>query len=181
LDYSLNDKHAIGGQYEFYARVGKDFPSINTETYLNNVLHETSQSQAYRKDKDYQHLVNAFYNGDFNERFSLRFDFDYLKSRNDNNQHSDESVNSAQANVVEIFNQTDYDLYAGKLTSSWKTGVGLVEFGGEYNNIAGDGFVRSNGATDNSEFTNNEQKAAGFIGYSHKLAEFILNPIIFYK
>jgi hypothetical protein len=172
LDYSLNDRHAIGGQYQFYTGDSKDDITINTTTHLNDVLYETSQSQAYRKDNDYQHLVNAFYNGDFSERFSLRFDFDYLKNHNDKTQHSDERVNAAPANTVEIFNQTDYDLYAGKLTDSWKSNIGLVEFGGEYNNIAGSGFVHSNGVTDNSEFTNTEQKAAGFVSYSHTLAAF---------
>jgi hypothetical protein len=82
----------------------------------------------------------------------------------------DETINSIQTNNVDIFNQTDYGLGAGKLTNSWKSGAGLIEFGGEYNSIAGNGFVRSNGVADNSEFTNTEQKAAGFASYSHQLA-----------
>ncbi|MDR1524630.1 MAG: outer membrane beta-barrel protein, partial [Tannerella sp.] len=171
LDYSLNGKHALGGQYQFYTGKDNDITLINTTTHLNGVLHETSQSKALTKDYDYQHLANAFYNGDFSERFSLRFDFDYLRNHDDRNQRSNEIVNSAQTNVVEIFNQTDYDLYAGKLTGSWKSGIGIVGFGGEYNNITGSGFVRSSGISNNTEFTNTEQKAAAFASYSHKIAD----------
>ena len=171
LDYSVNGRHAIGGQYQFYAGNDHDFTLINTTTHLNEALHETSQSQALTKDYDSQHLVNAFYSGDFGERLSLRFDFDFLKNYDDRNQHSDENVNAVRTSIAEISNRTDYDLYAGKLTGSWKSGIGLVAFGGEYNAIAGDGFVRSNGVTDNTEFTNTEQKAAGFASYSYRIAD----------
>ena len=170
FDYSLNDKHVIGGQYQFYTSGYEYDMPISTSTDLDDALFETSQSQSYTKDEGCQHLVNAFYNGDFSDRFSLRLDFDYLKNHNNKDQQTEESVNSAPANAVDIFNQTDYDLYAGKLTNGWKSDSGIIEFGGEYNNIAGNGFVRSNGATDNTEFTNTEKKAAAFASYSHKLA-----------
>jgi hypothetical protein len=170
FDYSLNDKHAIGGQYQYYTGNNKSVTPINTTTHLNDIPVETSQSQSYTNGNDYQHLVNAFYNGDFNERFSLRFDFDYLKNHDYQEQQSNETINDTDLRLVNIFNQTDYDLYAGKLTNSYKSNVGLIEFGGEYNNIEGKGFVHSNGSTDDSEFTNTEQKAAAFVNYAHEFA-----------
>jgi hypothetical protein len=170
FDFSVNDGHAVGGQYQFYDSGHKNASRINTSTHLNDTPYETSQSQTNMTQNSRQHLVNAFYNGDFSERFSLRFDFDYLKDYIDRQQYSDEIVNSSQTSTVEVFNQTDYNLWAGKLTDSWKSGIGLVEFGGEYSRIAGNGFVRSNGYTENSKFTDTEQKAAGFVSYSHELA-----------
>jgi hypothetical protein len=170
FDFSVNDRHAIGGQYQFYERDGKEALLTLADTYLNEALYETSQAQSRMGDNSRQQLVNAFYNGDFSERFSLRFDFDYLKNHADKRQHSDETVNSSESNRVDISNNTDYDLFAGKLTNSYQSSAGLFEFGGEYNHIAGNGFVRSNGFTDNSEFTNTEQKAAAFASYSHRLA-----------
>ncbi len=169
FDYSLNDGHAVGGLYQYYTSAYKYDMPISTSTDLDDALFETSQSQSYTKDEGYQHLINAFYNGDFSDRFSLHFDFDYLNNHNNKDQQTEESVNSAPANAVDIFNQTDYDLYAGKLTNGWKSDFGIVEFGGEYNNIAGNGFVRSNGTTNNTEFTNTEKKAAAFASYLHKL------------
>lgn len=104
------------------------------------------------------------------DHFSLRFDFDYLKNYDNREQESNETINATETREVDVFNQTDYDLWAGKLTNSVQSDAGLVEFGGEYDYITGAGFVRSNGYTDNSEFTNTEQKAAGFVSYSHTLA-----------
>jgi len=167
FDFSINDKHAIGGQYQYYNNDYKDAMPINTITYLNGMQHKTSQSQSHSTENIYRHLINAFYNGDFSEHFSMRFDFDYLKNHDDKQQYLEETINSLEKDTVEVFNKTNYDLYAGKLTNSYKSNIGLIEFGGEYNYISGNGFVRSNGYTDNSEFTNTEQKAAGFVSYSH--------------
>lgn len=167
FDYSLNDRHSVGGQYQFYTGDYKNTTPIYTFTDLNDERYETSQAQSFSKDDDYQHLVNAFYNGDFSNEFSLRFDFDYLKNHNKSKQQSNEIINNDETRIVDILNQTDYNLSAGKLTNSWKSEAGLVEFGAEYNYISGDGFVRSNGSTDNTEFTNKEQKTAGFASYSH--------------
>jgi hypothetical protein len=174
FDFSINEKQAIGGQYQFYTGNLKLNIPINTTTHLNDVPYETSQAQSWTKDNNSRHLINAFYNSDFSDRFSLRLDFDYLKNHDNREQESNEMIKNTETTEtreIEISNQTDYDLYAGKLTNSWKPGIGLVEFGGEYNHIAGNGFVRSNGYTNNSEFTNMEQKAAGFVSYSHKMAE----------
>jgi hypothetical protein len=181
FDFSVSDKHAIGGQYQFYDFDHKDVWPISTTTHLNDALYETSQSQSNRTGNTYRHLVNAFYNGDFNECFSLRFDFDYLKSYVDSEQHSDETINSTETNAVDIFNQTDHNLYAGKLTNSYKSSIGLIEFGGEYNYIKGSGFVHTNNISDDSDFTNSEQKAAGFATYSHKVAEINMSAGLRYE
>jgi len=49
FDYSLNDKHAIGGQYQYYTQNHKDIIPINTTTDLNGMPYEESYSQSYRK------------------------------------------------------------------------------------------------------------------------------------
>ena len=169
FDYSLNDKNAIGGQYQYYTNNYKDILPIKSTTYLNGLPYENSQSQGNRNDDSYQHLVNAFYNGDFSDKYSLHFDFDYLKNHDHQVQNTNETVDGTDNNEISILNQTDYNMYAGKLTNSYKSEIGLFEFGGEYNHIAGSGYVHSNGYTNDTEFTNTEQKAAGFVNYSHKI------------
>jgi hypothetical protein len=171
LDYSINDKHSIGGQYQFYTSDYKNKSLITTSTELNNTLHESSLSESNSNNNSNQHLANVFYNGNINDRFSVLLNFDYLKNYDKRDQQSNENINNTDTKTVDIFNQTDYDLYAGKLTNSWKTNFGLVEFGAEYNNIAGNGFVRSNGSTEDTEFTNKEKKAAGFISYSYQISK----------
>ncbi|MDR2805295.1 MAG: outer membrane beta-barrel protein, partial [Dysgonamonadaceae bacterium] len=167
FDYSINDMHAIGGQYQFYSQHHEDLTPIKTITNFNKIQNETSHSSSNSKGNDYQHLVNAFYNGNLHKQFSLRLDFDYLNNHDYQEQLSNETINESETRFVEIFNQTDYDLYATKLTNSYKSNVGLIEFGGEYNYIYGSGFVHGNGTTNDSEFSNEEEKAAGFINYSN--------------
>jgi hypothetical protein len=170
IDYSLSDKHTFGGQYQYYTLNQKRNFQNRTTTHLNNMPFEISDAHTAAKDNNYQHLVNTFYNGDFSKRFSLHFDFDYLKNHGYSEQTSAETINASDTQQVDIFNQTDYDLWAGKLTNSWASGVGIIEFGGEYNYIAGNGYVHSSGYTDNSEFSNTEQKAAAFISYEQKIS-----------
>jgi hypothetical protein len=170
FDYSVNKKHALGAQYQYYRRIHHEDVPISTTTDFNNAPYETSAAQSYSDSKNHQHLLNAFYNADFSEFFSSRLDFDYLKHHDYSEQQSDEEINSTDSRNVVIYNQTDYNLYAGKLTNSWKTDVGLLEFGGEYNTIKGNGYVHSSGYTDNSDFTNTENKVAGFVSYSRNIA-----------
>jgi hypothetical protein len=169
IDYSLSDKHALGGQYQFIKYDSKENFRFATTTLLNGSPYETSDSKSNGMDDDYQHLVNAFYNGDLSKNFSLHLDFDYLKNHDYSEQTSFETINNADSREIDIYNCTDYDMYAAKLINTWKSDIGEIEFGGEYNNIAGDGYVHSSGYTDNSELSNTEQKAAGFVSYSHKI------------
>lgn len=171
FDYSLNKKHAIGGQYQLYANDYKNTTPIKTFTYLNDKLSETSNSLAQTKSDSYQHLINLFYNTNLGEKFSARFDFDYLRNNEKGKQRSDETINNIENREVNILNQTDYDLYAGKLTNEFKSRIGLIEFGGEYNNISGNGFVNSGNYANDNIFKNTEQKAAVFLSYSQKLSE----------
>ncbi|MDR1527300.1 MAG: outer membrane beta-barrel protein [Dysgonamonadaceae bacterium] len=169
LDYSLNDKHAIGGQYQFDTQKNENINTISSLTHLNNVKYDESHVQSFLKATPNRHLMNAFYSGKLNDKFSLRVDFDYLKNHEYREQRSDETA-TLESRTVNTFSQTDYDLYAGKWTNSYQSNAGLIEFGGEYNYIAGNGFTHNpEGYTDNNEFTNKEQKAAGFVGYSHRL------------
>ena len=169
FDYSLNEKHAIGGEYQYYVLKAKDSTQINSVTMLNNTLYDEIFSKSLSSQKPVRHLLNIFYKGDFTERFSIRLDFDYLKNHDFIEQFSEEFSNM-ESRSVNTISQTDYTLIAGKLTNSYRSSYGLVEFGGEYNDISGDGFLLNpEGYIDNNIFTNFEKKAAGFINYSHSL------------
>jgi len=172
FDWSITDKHSIGGQYQFNIALFND-PSdkINASTFLNDILYDELHSQTSTNEKRRQHLLNAFYNGDFNENYSLRFDFDYLNNYNDRKQLTNETSN-LENRIVHTFSQIDYDLYAGKLTNSYQTTVGLFEFGGEYNYITGNGsLLNPEGYAGNDIFSNQEQKAALFVSYSQSFKD----------
>jgi hypothetical protein len=171
LDWTLNKKQAVGVQYQLYTRKYEVPIEINALTYLNEDIYDELFSKTITKESPRQHLVNAFYTGDFSDRFSLRFDFDYLKTHNNKDQFTEESSN-LENRTINTFSKTDYDMYAGKLVNSYQSEIGLIEFGGEYNNIAGSGYVLNpENYTDNNIFTNKEQKAAAFINYSQSFGD----------
>ena len=167
VDYSLNEKHAIGGEYQYYISKGKDSTQINSTTLSNNSLYDEIISKALMSQKPNRHLLNIFYNGKLSDRFSLRLDFDYLKNHDFTNQFSHE-ISNTELRTVNTTSQTDYRLIAGKLTNSYSSTFGMIEFGGEYNDIFGDGYMLNpEGYINDNDFTNSERKAAGFINYLH--------------
>jgi hypothetical protein len=181
FDYSFNDKHAIGGQYQFGTNRHRAPTETNAVTYLDNALYDELFSKSLMTEKYGQHLINAFYKGDLSDRFSLRFDFDYLKNKENREQFTKETSNQ-ENRTVNAFSKTDYNLYAGKLVNSYQSSAGLIEFGGEYNNITGNGYVlNSEGYTDNNIYTNQEQKAAAFIAYSHSIGDVKLDAGLRYE
>lgn len=171
FDRTLNKRHAIGGQYLFYTLKQVSPSQTNSITYLDNAPYDESFQETFLNEDRYQYSLNAFYKGDFNERFSLRFDFDYLKTHNSRTQFT-KDISGLENRTVNTFSQTGYDLYAGKLINSYRTDAGLLEFGGEYGYIAGNGFMLNpEKYTGDNIYSNREQKAAFFISYSHKFAD----------
>ena len=174
FDWSVSDKHSVGGQYQYIYRDIKTNILSNTFTYLNNRLYDELISKMDMKTTPGQHLVNTFYKGEISKNYSLEIDYDYLKNHDYSYQQTFETSNM-EDRTVNTYNQSDYNLYAGKLINSYNTSVGLFEFGGEYNHIIGNGFLTNpEGYTKNNIFTTTENKAAGFIDYSHTFNDFKL-------
>jgi len=169
FDYSLSDRHAFGGQYQLLKENSNEHSRFTTTTLYNNLPHETSNAVSDAIGDDYQHLVNAFYNFALNRNFAFNLYFDFLKNHDTSEQTSVETGSNADSRVLDLFNSTDYDLYALKLTNIWKSDFGTLKLGGEYKVIEGEGYVRSKGYTANSEFDNEETKLEGFLNYSHKI------------
>ena len=168
FDWTPNKRHAIGGQYLFYTLKHVSPSQTNSITYLDNAPYDESFQETFLKEDRYQHSLNSFYKGDFNERVSLRFDVDYLKTHNNRAQFTEE-ISNPENRTINTFSQTDYDLYAGKLMNSYRTDAGLLEFGGEYGYIAGNGsMLNPEKYTGDNIYSNSEQKTAFFISYSHK-------------
>ncbi|MDR2691587.1 MAG: outer membrane beta-barrel protein [Dysgonamonadaceae bacterium] len=175
IDWNINDKHSIGGQYQFKSfQYCSPVMTTNSSTYLNGAPYDVLHSQTYMDENSPQHLFNAFYNGDLSEKFSVRLDFDCLKNLNDRTQFTEE-ISGSENRTLKTFSITDYDLYAGKLTNSYHT-AGLWEFGGEYNCIRGNGSILNpEGYIGNDIFFNHEQKSAFFITYANTFGDIQFN------
>jgi hypothetical protein len=166
FDWNLTNKHAIGGQYQYYFQSSNNYSDIKGASSLNNKFYENYIASSFIKEKPYRHLVNTFYKGSYNQNFSLLFDFDLIKNHNERNQNTTEHITTGSRNV-NLLSESDYDLYAGKIINSYKSDIGLIEFGGEYNSIKGKGFIlNKEGYTKSNIYTTLERKSAAFINYS---------------
>ena len=169
LDWNLTDKHVIGGQYQSYFQLSNNHSDTKMVSSLNNKFYEDYIASSFIKEKSYRHLVNTFYRGSYNQSFSLLFDFDFIKNHNERNQNTMEHAITESRNV-NLLSESDYDLYAGKVVNSYKSDIGLMELGGEYNRIGGKGFIlNKEGYTRNNIYTTLERKGAAFINYSGEL------------
>ncbi|QZT36292.1 outer membrane beta-barrel protein [Halosquirtibacter xylanolyticus] len=164
FDWEFLPNHSIGAQYKAYKNSsdshtlgeihvdadGKDYDNINMDS---------------RKDEQpYKQVMNAFYNAKLTKRFEVQVDFDLSNNHNEFSQVAKEDSERESTRIVRNVGVSDFDLYAAKLTASWSLMSHIdVDFGGEYNMIEGDGYVKNSDALiQSSIYTNNEEKYAGF-------------------
>lgn len=171
LDWVVDDLHTIGGQYQYNFQTSKNKSDMYGTSYKNNIFFDEFTSYSFIKEKPYRHLVNLFYKGTYNNHFSSQIDFNYLKNHGHRDQEIEET-SSLENRLVNTFSQSDYELYAAELVNSYKSGTGLIDFGGEFNTINGSGFLLNKGGyTKNNVYTTAERKAAGFINYSNSIGD----------
>lgn len=171
LDWVVDDLHTIGGQYQYNFQTSKNKSDMYGTSYKNNIFFDEFTSYSFIKEKPYRHLVNLFYKGTYNNHFSSQIDFNYLKNHGHRDQEIEET-SSLENRLVNTFSQSDYELYAAELVNSYKSGTGLIDFGGEFNTINGSGFLLNKGGyTKNNVYTTAERKATGFINYSNSIGD----------
>ena len=169
LDWAVNDLHTIGGQYQYNFQTSKNKSDMYGASYKNDTFFDEFTSNSFIKEEPYRHLVNLFYKGIYSDHFSSQVDFNYLKNHGHREQEIEEQ-SSIENQLVNTLSQSDYKLYAVELVNSYKSDIGLTEFGGEYNTINGSGFLLNEGGyTKNNIYTTAERKAAGFINYSNSI------------
>jgi hypothetical protein len=183
FDWTINKKHAVGGQYQGYFSSTSSDVNGNEQVFANNITYDDVMSISLMKDKPYQHLANAFYQGSFSDMFNLQLDFDYLKNHTESNQNTQESSQIIGNRQVNINSQSDFELYAGKLTATSEIEkIGTLEYGSEYNRINGSGFlINPEGYVQSNVYTNEEEKAAAFINYGRTFGKLELNAGIRYE
>jgi hypothetical protein len=167
MDWTINQKQAVGGQYQgTFSNKQVNFTGVE-DVWANGTAFDKISSVINSKNKSYQHLINAFFIGNYSEKFNIRLDMDYLNRHNKTNQEVAESSATENRNVT-ISGLSDYNLYAGKLTMEYHLKENSnLEFGGEYSQIDGSGFlINPEQYFESTVYTNKEKKAAGFVNYS---------------
>lgn len=167
FDWSVNDRHSFGVQYQTSFSETRNKVRSTQFITANDLFYDDVKSLYTINDDPKRHLLNAFYQGVFNDNFILQFDFDYLKNKTQSIQHTDEQSYITGNRIVETDSYSLFDLYAGKLTIDYDMkNIGKLQFGAEFNNIRGNGYYfNEDGYVKNNIYTNHENKAAGFINY----------------
>jgi hypothetical protein len=182
VDYSVNSKHSAGIQYQGTFDDNR-FNATGTETvWANEVLFDNIATTLNSKDKSRKHLINGFYIGNYSKNFGLQVDMDYMNRSNRMNQTVDE-LSSAEKRQIILFSHSNFTLLAGKLTMTYRIGEkNSVEWGGEYNQIKGSGYLLNpDKLVANNIYTNEEQKSSLFANYNHRWGNFLLQAGIRYE
>jgi hypothetical protein len=170
FDWTINKKHVIGSQYQYYFSDSElQDEGVYAKTWVNGMLYDELYSTSNMRDKPYRHLLNAFYQGEYNEHFSMRFDFDYVKNHTGREQFTEEH-SMLENRTINTISQSDYHLYAGKWLAEYKSDAGTFELGSEISNIEGEGFLFNPEAyVENNVYSNGESKSAVFGTYKCSL------------
>lgn len=175
FDYSFTKNHIAGMKYQGTFSSSKNTLNGDESFYANDNLEESIISSTQQKQKPNTHLLNAFYDGQFNEKFGLHFDMDYMHKKSPSYQVTEEESSiMTNSRNVKINSESDFKLIAGKMTATYTFKENSqIEFGAEYNVISGKGFYTNNAdLSKNNIYTNEEEKIAGFLSYQTAIRDF---------
>jgi hypothetical protein len=166
-DWSITEKQAIGMQYQTSLGNNKIIANGIESILMNGSAYDHIYTTFNAKNKQEQHLVNAFYLGNYTESFLLRYDMDFVSTNNRTMQETKETSSIENRNVS-ISSWSKNHLFAGKITMEYKINENnKIEFGGEYNQINSSGALANpEQYVKNNAYVNEEQKTAGFVSYS---------------
>ncbi|MBK5720177.1 outer membrane beta-barrel protein [Dysgonomonas sp. Marseille-P4677] len=175
FDYSFTMGHIAGMKYQGTFSSSKNTLNGDESFYANDNLEESIISRTLQTQKPNTHLLNAFYDGQLNDKFRLHFDMDYIQKKSPSNQVTEEKSSIAtNSRKVTINSESDFKLIAGKMTAAYAFKENSqIELGTEYNIIKGKGFYTNNADLSKSNiYTNDEEKIAGFISYKTVIKDY---------
>lgn len=182
LDYSINEKHALGVQYTgTHSKL--DSRAHGTELVWSDEKEfaDISSVSRYDMDGNTNHL-NVFYLGSLSKQLTLEANADYVKNSNDQQQNVNETAKEKD-NRVDIHTDTQNELYAVKLQLDYALGkTGTFSFGGEFSKIKVDGWLKNPDETvESTRFNNREDKQAGYFMYDVTLGKVNINAGVRYE
>lgn len=178
FNYLINKGHALGAKYEYtntYDNSGNY--DVNTDVFKNDEAEESLHSDKKYKTKDYNHYVNAYYNGALSNRLTVKLDMDYKTTDRDNNSNVVNTLINANKEYIITAEESSSDLYAGKLTFNTPAWDGNLVYGAEasYTLNKQDASVIEDAGIPGIFPSNNRVKqnlVAGFISYGKTMGRF---------
>ena len=135
-DFALSPNHTIGVKYDGY-NIKQPMPFTMT-SYAMTGDHVDDNVTGNNKffHYDWQHHINAFYQGKFGEKWKLSFFGDFVKLHTEKGQSVDEKSERAESNKFYLLPQSDGTVWGAKVRTNYTINdkQSLI-FGGEYNNV----------------------------------------------
>lgn len=178
---------SVGAFYKFDRNYyNRNHGWLNTDTYINDVLTESSESKLAFDKNFTRHIMNGYFNGKASQ-WGIDFNVDlYFDDNGDDNstEESTQQHTTRGANTHTLVNNNTTnrnDFVATKLILTYPLWKGNLSFGGEYSNThrtdnysytATDG--QGTGISlpvNTSDSKINESATAGFIEYGHQFGK----------
>jgi len=188
LNYSFSLDHSIGIRYNYKHYPKSKFNvSGNTFHYVNEINDDNYTSINLTDQKSHRHYLNTYYRKEFNNRSVIFFNGDYVTGGGQTDQSSDyTNIANDVKTIVDSNSETDYSLYAGKLTIEMPLFGGKTNFGGEssYTDNKQDYEMLNEEVADDlpSNTSTSKQKLyAGFLSYDLAWNKFSMNAGLRYE
>lgn len=178
FNYMINDNHSFGARYEYFNTVQSAYDyDINTNTSLNHVEEQPVQTHTFGDTKSHSHYVNAYYKGDVLNWLSLKLDMDYKTSKGDGYNGAINTIDNITEENQKSLMETNYDLYAGKLTLETPLWGGNLVYGAEgshTHNEQSSNVKENTGIPGINSSTNRmtQNLYAGFVSYNQSFGSF---------
>ena len=183
-DFSLSPSHTIGVKYDGY-NITQPMPFTMT-SYAMTGDHVDDNVTGNNKffHYDWQHHVNAFYQGKLGEKWKLSFFGDFVKLHTEKGQSVDEKSERAESNKFYLLPQSDGTVWGAKIRTNYTINdKQSLMFGGEYNNVKSESRTSYTPADKGSSLhsVTKEDHAAAFAEYSLDFKPFSLTVGLRYE
>ena len=135
-DLALSPSQTIGVKYDGY-NIKQPMPFTMTSYSMTDDHvddHVTGNNKFFHYD--WQHHVNAFYQGKFGEKWKLNFFGDFVKLHTEKGQSVDEKSEQAENNKLYLLPESDGTVWGAKVRANYEINdQQSLMFGSEYNKV----------------------------------------------
>lgn len=135
-DFALSSSQTIGVKYDGY-NIKQPMPFTMTSYSMTDDHvddHVTGNNKFFHYN--WQHHVNAFYQGKFGEKWKLNFFGDFVKLHTEKGQSIDEKSERAESNQFFLLPESDGTVWGAKVRTNYTINdKQSLMFGGEYNDV----------------------------------------------
>ncbi len=167
LSYSANKNHVLGGSLSFTNNSDRYKGPSATEMRKGNTLYENLKANSSTRNDYKQWIGNVYYDGKWS-KWNINFNGDYVRRTSNGNEENLEEGNLTPAHLVQNLSDATYNIYAGRLKSSYHLSSDMsLSFGLDGSHVKENkANTEYNDGNTNSSLHSEETKYAAFANYT---------------